>query len=72
MPILRGDRCECPSCGLCLNSTNAFDRHRVGPFRPLQRRCLSEAELVARGWAPGAAGYWRNARPVESLRFHQI
>jgi hypothetical protein len=64
---LRGDHCQCPSCGLRFTSTHSFDKHRVGPFKPRMRRCLSEAELTARGWAANAAGYWRKAAPVSAF-----
>jgi hypothetical protein len=33
----------------------------VGPYRPLERRCLTATELTARGWSPNATGYWRKA-----------
>jgi hypothetical protein len=55
--VLRGDRCRCSSCGLFFNSTAAFTKHRSGKY-PNGRRCLSEAELTAKGYAINAAGFW--------------
>lgn len=54
----------CPACGLRFTATSTFDKHRVGPFKPLMRRCLSEAELTAKGWAPDARGLWRKPAPA--------
>lgn len=55
--ILRGDRCRCAKCGEFYNSTRAFDKHRVGAY-PDGRRCLTVAEMAARGMALNAAGFW--------------
>lgn len=67
---LRGDRNECPACGLLFNSTAAFDKHRVGdigmhnsktpnPYGPV-RRCMTVAEMQERGMAV-SNGYWVTA-----------
>jgi hypothetical protein len=48
--VLRGDRCQCPTCREYFNSTYAFDRHRVGRFG-VDRRCLVRAEMIAKGMA---------------------
>lgn len=65
---LRGDRNQCPTCGLRFNSTAAFEKHRVGDFqrssekRPnpygTVRRCMTTGEMLARGMAVNAAGFW--------------
>src|SRR5579863_20205 len=56
---LRGNRCRCTACGDYFNSIFAFDRHRVGNYSTrTSRRCLTVAELAARGWARNAAGFW--------------
>jgi hypothetical protein len=59
------DRCRCAACGAYFNSTRAFERHRVGPYRQFNdppdapdRRCLSEAEMTARGMAKNRTGFW--------------
>lgn len=65
---LRGDRNQCPTCGLYFNSTAAFEKHRVGDFqrssekRPNRygtvRRCMATWEMLVRGMAVNAAGFW--------------
>jgi hypothetical protein len=65
---LTGSRCQCSlppykGCGEYFNSTRAFDKHRTGSYAALQRRCLSAAEMTARGMAQNAKGFW-----VTSLR----
>lgn len=56
---LTGDRCQCSACGLFFNSTAAFDKHRDGPM--IQRRCLSDVEMRAKGMAVNARGFWVSA-----------
>lgn len=51
------DRCQCGACGELFNSTSMFDRHRAGqPGKG--RRCLSPAEMEAKGYSRNAGGYW--------------
>ncbi len=55
------DHCRCSpatgGCGEYFNSTFAFDRHRTG--QPgLDRRCLTEHEMLAAGMSRNASGYW--------------
>ena len=66
-PHLAGDRNQCPGCLELFNSLTAFDAHRTGAFGrlatagnyiPSTRRCLSEAEMVARGMSRNARGFW--------------
>jgi len=65
---LRGDRNQCPTCGLCFNSTYAFDKHRVGTFTPPARRCLLPAEMLALGMEQRSDGFWvSTARPPITL-----
>ena len=52
---LTGDRNQCPSCLLGFNSTPAFDKHRTGPFDGV-RRCLTEVEMLAKGWQSAILG----------------
>lgn len=66
-PKLPGNRCQCQGCGLLFTSVREFDRHRVGTYaRPGEwrglRRCLTQPELIERGWRPNAAGYWMKVR----------
>lgn len=46
-------RCQCSGCLLYFKSPANFARHRR------EGRCLTAAELRARGMEPNAAGYWR-------------
>ena len=54
---LTGQRSQCAACGRLFTTTANFDRHRTGPYTA--RRCLSATELVAKGYSPNAAGFWR-------------
>lgn len=54
---LRGNRCQCPTCGEYFSRVRAFDRHRTGPIG-IGRRCLTGAEMIARGWQRNATGCW--------------
>lgn len=69
---LTGSRCMCRGCGEYFNSTTVFDRHRVGPFAPINRpntrRCLTAAEMTAKGWLLNGAGFWITAkRPAATV-----
>jgi hypothetical protein len=63
--VLRGERCKCPACGEYLNSTGMFDRHRVGKYP--DRRCLTSAEMLDRGFSKNAAGFWIRSERSYSL-----
>ena len=54
---LTGDRNQCQGCKQHFNSTAAFDKHRTGDFG-VSRRCLTEAEMLAKGMDRNAAGFW--------------
>lgn len=58
---LTGDKNQCPSCKLYFNSTAAFDRHRSGTFTPNTRRCLTVTEMLEKGMAQNARGWWISA-----------
>jgi hypothetical protein len=60
MTKLSGQRSECTTCGLLFTSTCSFDKHRVGRYGA-GRRCLTAAELTAKGWSPNQGGFWRIA-----------
>lgn len=53
-----GDRSQCGACGLYFTSTCAFDSHRKGKHG-VNRHCLREAELRAKGFEPNERGFWR-------------
>lgn len=57
MRRLTGNRCQCPTCGAYFNGLAGFDAHRIGPFDGT-RRCLTVAEMEARGWVRNDAGFW--------------
>ena len=58
------DHCLCGACGEYFNSTYGFDQHRIGTYGDGSRRCLSPAELRAKGWSHNARGLWiTSARP---------
>src|SRR3546814_13315230 len=62
-PRLTGNRCQCAACGLHFTSAREFDRHRIGRYAALgqwqgARRCLTVAELQARGWRTNEGGFW--------------
>lgn len=57
---LTGDHCQCSrnrGCGEYFNSTYAFDCHRTGTHG-VDRRCLTELEMLQRGMAKNAGGWW--------------
>lgn len=54
---LTGDRNQCPSCGEFFNSTTAFAMHRTGEFGK-DRRCLTVAQMAAKGMCQNEAGFW--------------
>ena len=60
-PKLSGRRCQCCGCGEYFNGERGFDRHHVG-VHGVNRRCLSIAEMIARGWYRNAAGFWAITR----------
>lgn len=54
---LTGDRNQCQGCKEYFNSTAAFDKHRAGQHG-VDRRCLTPAEMLAKGMAQNSAGFW--------------
>lgn len=64
---LRGDRNQCGMCGQYFNSTHAFDKHRTGEFG-VDRRCLSDDEMRAKGMHLPADGFWRGSKRPEIAR----
>lgn len=60
---LSGKQALCTCCGALFNTDSLFDRHRTGAFAKPgewqgQRRCLSTAEMQAKGWRTNAHGFW--------------
>jgi hypothetical protein len=58
--------CLCKACGLYFRSVGGFDSHRVN------RRCLSQDELQARGYEPSHDGYWRIPSREWTHGYHQL
>lgn len=56
-PTLTGCRCQCPTCGDYFGNVRGFDRHRIGTVGTGDRRCLSDAEMMADGWQRNARGF---------------
>lgn len=66
-PDLTGNRCQCPACGLPFTSPRECERHRTGHYAAKgewqgTRRCLTVAELTARGWRTSSRGFWMQGR----------
>jgi hypothetical protein len=50
--------CECFACGQGFGGMTLFDGHRTGDQGA--RRCLTAAEMRARGWTQDPRGLWRD------------
>ena len=61
-----GNRCLCTGCGGYFNSITSFDGHRVDGYgAAISRRCLSESEMLRKGWSRNAGGFWiTSQRPI--------
>lgn len=59
--VLRGQRNQCPTCGLLFTRNSVFDKHRVGAFGK-DRRCATIPEMEGRGMFVGSDGFWRGSR----------
>jgi hypothetical protein len=62
---------QCIGCNLIFSGVSAFDAHRrdatdaeLAEDSWMSRRCLTVAEMTARGWRQTAKGWWTNARPM--------
>lgn len=62
---LHGRRSLCRSCGQYFNGVEGFDQHRVGGGSA--RRCLTPAELAAKGWVLRADGFWSRPPPEKRI-----
>ena len=73
-PALKGERCQCASCGVVFAGLRAFDRHRTGDFglsseNPNGRRCRSAGEMQSSGMELSSQGLWRimaSSRPSKA------
>jgi hypothetical protein len=69
-PRLTGARCRCSACGDFFNSVSTFDRHRVGGWSDYgkHRRCLTEDQMVMRGWQRNSKGFWIQRQRLDRPR----
>ena len=67
---LTGSRCKCTACGQLFNSVSTFDQHRVGGWenRGANRRCLTVAEMLTKGWQLNAGGFWIRRSRLHATR----
>ena len=65
---LTGQRNQCPTCGEYFNSNAAFDKHRVGPHKFNQRRCMTKEEMAGAGMVLREDGFWRGSVMPENIR----
>jgi hypothetical protein len=59
--------CQCNACGELFNSVTGFDWHRVGDYETKNNRqgvvrCLTPAEMAAKGWSLNKRGMWITER----------
>lgn len=66
MKKLNGDRNQCQGCQEYFNSSHAFDKHRTGEHG-VDRRCLTQDEMTAKGMFCGDDGFWRGSAMPEKL-----
>ena len=65
---------QCGACGADFSSVVLFDQHRVGrheldyPEHKNGRRCLSEAEMIGRGWTRNQRGRWVDPKAAQRTR----
>jgi len=55
---LTGNRNQCTGCNEYFNHDYGFDRHRIGKHTGNQRRCLSVAEMIKKGFSKNAKRFW--------------
>jgi hypothetical protein len=55
----------CPTCLEPFQSQGLFDKHRVGRYEPMERRCLTPDEMRAKGWRHDGKT-WRGAPPKDA------
>lgn len=63
--------CQCSACGEYFTSGARFDRHRVGKYRPMERRCLTPNEMATKGWTKNEGGYWTEKMPEKAISRRQ-
>jgi hypothetical protein len=48
----------CTACGEVFRSVAAFDKHRVGTYEPMRRRCLTTDEMIDKGFDIDKFDHW--------------
>lgn len=56
---------HCTECHQTLSGQTLGDAHRTGDHHPDTRRCLAEAEMLAKGWRL-VDGVWRGKAMTEA------
>lgn len=61
---------HCTVCHQTFSGSSLGDAHRVGSHFPEQRRCLTFAEMEAKGWrvTNEKAHLWRGPKPTEAQK----
>lgn len=54
---LKGDNCQCRSCGEVFRRTSTFAAHRYGLMT--DRRCHDSIWMAGKGWHKDLKGFWR-------------
>lgn len=55
-------------CSECLEdfaSMEVFDKHRVGTFEPNDRHCLTETQMLNKGWQKNKHDRWFDPKRTE-------
>lgn len=60
----------CRACGCVFSSVSSFDKHRVGKHEPMERRCLSVDEMLAKKMVQNSKGWWTSGE-FDTSRFKQ-
>jgi len=55
---MRHTRSECGACGAVFAGVRVFDAHRVGPYIPGGRHCLTSSEMLAKGMIQDKRRWW--------------
>lgn len=49
---------HCQMCHETFSGTRSGDKHRVGRYEPMERRCLTPDEMRDKGMRQNSAGIW--------------
>jgi hypothetical protein len=71
-PKLSATNCECMTCGEVFKSEAGFNKHRVGKYKPYDRRCLTVPEMTAIGMVRNDKHLWVTAAYDENAYTKEI